>query len=250
MRKFIAIMVVLAACVACLPIESVDQDNAVEDLSKPYSLWAYYNFDGNTDDASGWYRDANPIGDPSFVNDTPSSDGKAIMLNGFKEQYLTIPYALPSAQQEYSVAFWIKDFTNGVVFCSTSSDYVRSYYPRLVITDDQLFRFYTAYDNYDHTEPFNFSCASMMSSQWCHVAVTCKKSQNDNSKVIRTLYVNGKAVDSQEYYWSEGNSPSMQIGGNCNGEYSKTFSGKLDNFRIYTVCLETKNVAYLYNNGL
>ena len=47
MRKFIAIMVVLAACVACLPIESVDQDNAMEDLSKPYSLWAYYNFDGN-----------------------------------------------------------------------------------------------------------------------------------------------------------------------------------------------------------
>ena len=250
MRKFIVIMQVLAACVACLPIESVDQDNAKEDLSKPYSLWAYYTFDKHTDDMSGWYRDANPIGNPSFVSDTPSGEGEAIMLNGFKQQYLTIPYALPAEQKEYSMAFWIKDFTNGVVFCSTSSDYVRSYYPRLVITDDQLFRFYTCYDNYDHTEPFNFSCASMMSSQWCHVAVTCKKSQNDDSKVIRTLYVNGKAVDSQEYYWSEGKSPSMQIGGNCNGAYSKTFSGKLDNFRIYTVCLEAKNVAYLYNNGL
>jgi hypothetical protein len=245
-----SILLIVSALVAftgCLPLPSIDRENAAEDPEHLDYLIAYYPFDGSADDMGTNGYNGVPINDPSYVDDTPSGSGKALRLNGFKKQYINIPYSYMNGLIEYSVSFWIKDFGMGMVFSAISSDYVRSDYPRLLITDTQKFRFYTGYDNYDQTLSFGYDCTSIMASEWHHVVLVV---YYQDTKIIRELYVDGVLIDANEGYWDKGVATKMTIGGDKNESYPMSISAKFDNFRFYGCALSHKDVLYLYNNNL
>lgn len=235
----------------CLPLSSVDADNAVNDPENIDYLLAYYPFDGTVEDCGGNNYHGLAVGEPSFVDDAAGGNGQALRLNGFKEQYVNIPYAFLNGLKEYSVSFWIKDFSVGMAFSAISSDYVRSDYPRLLITDNQRFRFYTGYDNYDSTSSFIYDCTSIMSSDWHHIVLVVSYDLHSGTDTyIKKLYVDGNLVDSAEAHWSEGVSTKINIGGNRNGSYPISLTAKFDNFRFYGCALSGNDVLYLFKNNL
>lgn len=245
--NLLAVLSIVIFMTGCLPLPSIDKENAPEDPEHVDYLIAYYPFEDSAADMGANGYDGIPMGTPSYVDDTPGGDGKALKLNGFKKQYINIPYSFMNGLKEYTISFWIKDFGIGMVFSAISSDYVRSDYPRLLITDNQKFRFYTGYDNYDSTPSFGFDCTPIMASEWHHVALVAYLYEQ---KFVRELYVDGILVDTNEGYWSKGNSTKMTIGGDKNGIYPMSISAKFDNFRFYGCALSKKDINYLYNNSL
>lgn len=245
--EFIVLALLLVFMTGCLPLPSLDQENAAEDVEHTDYLLAYYPFDDSTKDSGKNGYHGVPIGAPSYDEDTPSGSGKALKLNGFKGQYVNVPYPFLNGLNEYSVSFWIKDFGMGMVFSAISSDFVRSDYPRLLVTDSQKFRFYTGYDNYDTTPSFAFDCTPIMASEWHHVVLVVYLYGAD---LIKELYVDGVLIDSAKANrnWDEGITAKINIGGDKNGAYPVAMSAKFDNFRFYECALGRKDVEYLYQN--
>lgn len=249
MNKYLS-MAVLALCVACAPIQSIDTPNAPDDPEKTDYLIAHYTFDSNCFDMSANSYDAVAVGTPSFPGDTPDGSVAAIKINGFKGQFVNIPYSFMNGLKEYTVSMWVKDFTPGILFSAISSDYVRSDYPRLLVTDDQRFRFYTGYDNYDTTKPFAYDCVPIMSGDWHHIAVTVKGIEGKSDYVEASLYVDGVRVDSIENYWSGGASHKMVLGSDRDGSYPVSMTATYDNVRFYGCALSASEIKNLYNNCL
>lgn len=249
MKKIIIVLSILAVCISCLPLPSIDDVNAAPDSSYQSELLAYYTFDESLVDMSGNGYDGVAVGSPSYIEETPSGTGKAIRLNGIKNEFINIPYNFMAGLKDYSVAFWVKDFSMGLLFSCASSDGLRSDFPRLLVTDTQKFRFYTSYDNYDQTKPFQYDCTSIMSTEWHHIVVTCSYDVSSRSAVKR-LYIDGRLLDTADCLWNESYAVSICIGGNRGGAYPASLNAKLDNFRFYSSCLTGKEVSNLYQNKL
>ena len=251
MKKHLFSFAALLVLSGCLPLPSIDKDNAVKDPEQVDYLIAYYPFEDSVQDEGENAYHGLAVGNPTYVEDTPDGRGKAIRLNGIKGQYVNIPYAFLNGHKEYSVSFWIKDFSIGMAFSAISSDYVRSDYPRLLITDNQKFRFYTCYDNYDSTASFIYDCTSIMASEWHHVALVVSQDPDAGYyAIVKKLYIDGTLVDSASASWDEGVSAKINIGGDRSGTYPVSLNAKFDNFRFYGCALNGNDVMYLYNNCL
>lgn len=260
MCKSVKILLLLL-CVSCAPLPSIDtpdsdMNNTPDNPDIPDTpsaedfLMAYYTFDNSTADLSGNSYDAIAIGDPTFVESTPDGSAAALRLNGIKGQFVNIPYEFMNGLKNYTVAMWIKDFGAGILFSAISSDYIRSDYPRMVITDEQKFRFYAGYDNYDTSVPFSYDCVSIMAGDWHHIAVTVDSQASGYGNVKTNFYVDGVRVDSMEKYWSEGAAYKMVLGGNNDGKYPLLMSATYDNVRFYNCTLTAAEVKNLYNSRL
>lgn len=256
-------ILLLLLCVSCAPLPSIDLPDSDINNTPPVDapgkedepsvedfLMAYYTFDNSTADLSRNSYDAVAIGTPTFTEDTPDGSAAALRVNGIKEQYINIPYEFMNGLKNYTVAMWIKDFNSGILFSAISSDYIRSDYPRLVVTDEQKFRFYAGYDNYDSSVPFSYDCMSMMAGDWHHLAVTVDSAASKNGYVKTILYVDGVRVDSMEKYWSEGAAYKMVLGGNNDGKYPLLMSATYDNVRFYNCTLTAGEIKNLYNERL
>lgn len=218
---------------------------SADEIAVPQGLVSYYTFDaGDASDATENELDGVLIKSPSFVEGTVNGKGRALHLNGIKEQYMSIPYNVFKNLNKLSASFWIKDFSIGVIFSAISSDYVRSDYPRLIATQSGTFRFYTGYDNYDSTPGFVYEYTSIQSSEWHHVAVTMNGE-------TRTLYIDGVRVDSNKGSVNSGNHESTKIliGGNNEGKYDvDCMTMKIDNIRFYQRCLSDSEIEEIYES--
>ena len=214
-------------------------------------LMLYYTFDnGDCSDASDMEIDGQAIGSPSFLDgNTPSGTGKCIFLNGTKGQYINIPYCLFDGYTAYSISVWLKDFSTGSIVSGVSSGNYYNY-PRLHFNSDGKMALQTEYGyggQIENSQNYHFiyPCASLQSGEWHHIVVTCNKSS-------QKLYIDGTLVDTKSDNCHYENSYStyatkVQIGGNGDGVFSVSFSGKLDNVRLYGKELSKQDVKDIYN---
>lgn len=222
-----------------------------KDVYEPVS---YYTFDSmNADDVSGHECHGYCVEGATYTDDTPSGSGRALFINGFKNQYVSIPYNVFAGKVTYSIAFWIKDFSKGPIISAISSEYPRCDYPRIIAGESQ-FTFYTCYDNYNTTEPFVYNITPILSPDWHHVAVTCENNGSLGS-ALKCLYIDGKLIDKKQGYssayvnrygWDEDIITTVQIGGNRNGYYDITPSMKIDNIRFYTSAISLSHIKELF----
>ena len=236
---------VLSFTTAVSSADDGGNDSDSGSLAVPQGLASYYTFDdGDANDSTDNELDGLLINNPSFVDKTPNGVGKALSLNGVKEQYMSIPYNVFNNLTKLSVSFWIKDFNMGVVFSAISTDYVRSDHPRLISDTSNKFRFYTGYDNYDQTSSFAYIYTPIQSETWSHIAVT----MNDDTRV---LYVNGVRVDTNQAssHKSGHASTKVNIGGDNEGKYNAGYmTMKIDNIRFYQRCLSDAEIKEIYNS--
>ena len=224
-------------------------------------LASYYTFDSeNAYDSTENELHGNPIGDVSFVQDSPTGNGLSLYLSTFKKGYINIPYNMFAGRVEYTFSFWIKDFTGGMIMGAVSSEYVRSDFPRLIITTGGLGRFYTCYDNYNTTEAFEYDFTTLMSSGWHHIVLTSASADEwDKRKITKSLFIDGVLVSSlsgyaDRYYsvhgYDEDIIKKVHIGGDRDGVYDIAPSMKLDNVRFYIRPLTASEVKVLFVNKL
>lgn len=211
--------------------------------SLPVAPLAYYSFDKTADDVSGNCRNGNLEGSPSYIADSPSGEGYSLKLNGFKNQYVNIPYPIFSGMASYTASFWVKDFSQGAIFSGTGVSEIDQR-PRLIVTDSQKFQFDVQYSYSGKDYRFSYDCTPIMSSAWHHIVVSSDNGEN-------TLYIDGSKVEMVSTYFYKGsNTPKFNLGGNCDGSLSTFMTMKVDNVSFYDVCLTEDNVKYMYDNKL
>jgi hypothetical protein len=238
----------------CLPLPSIDDgtDTGTDGVTdkEPSHLLAHYSFENSFDDVSGMGKNGVGLNDPSFITDTPSGKGFALKLNGFKDQYVNIPYQFFYDEKNYSISLWLKDFSIGVIISASGSRQTHYDFPKLMSTDNSKFQFFAKQDNSggDYTDEFSLDFTSIQSNDWHHIVVTCE--EFGEYDVICRLYVDGQLIDSIESGWTESSCQGMFIGGTKNGEYPNAISAKYDEVRIYGCTLSASEIYYLYNNCL
>lgn len=253
----------LTSCTSRLnePREEPSENESPEE-PRVAKLVSYYTFNQkNAKDSSGFGYDGISQGAVTYESDTPDGDGYSAHLNAFMEPAnINIPYNVFSGQLNYSIAFWIKDFSFGVIMNAISSDGIRSDFPRIYATSSNCFRFVTCYDNWDQTESFDYNNIDLMDSGWHHIAFVAKSTDPYFLDIVaRHLYVDGSRVASdagktQKYVnyhgWDEDIITKVQVGGDRNGAYEYGISMFIDNIRFYTGALTDAEVKELFVNRL
>jgi len=214
-----------------------NDDWSSEEIVVPQGLMLFYTFDDEkASDLTENELDGSLMNSPSFISETIDGTGKALHLNGVKEQFVSIPYNVLKALSKYSVSLWIKDFSQGIVFSSEGGEDI----PYLYVRDNQRFMLYNNYYGYYDNYTFAYDCTSIMSSAWHHIAV----SSYDG---LMTLYVDGTKVDAISANYSTSNSTKMTIGGLSNLS-SSYMTMKVDNVRFYQRVLSDSEIKEIYND--
>jgi len=192
-------------------------------------LVAYYPFDGNTNDFSGYENHGTENGGVSY---STGIHGQAIKLDGVNN-YITIADSVSiSPTKAITLSAWVKpDFISdslgfriiskclSVNDCGKNSYILGFYYMQVLNT------------------PFYISARARV-SEWSHIVGTFDGN-------YMKLYKNGNLIDSQ---YVSGNifdsSAPLTIG--ANGHFSENYAGFIDDARIYNRALSEEEVKELY----
>lgn len=210
------------------------------DINK--GLVLYYNFDnGTASDLT--VNDFNGIlqNNPEFITETPNQKGQAIFLNGFKENFINIPYNSLGDSISYTMSLWIKDFTSGEIIKSFDS-YGKDAELCLSASMERNFQFKTGIYSSDIHTFSNYNFKDIQQGSW-HLITICLDAQ---TKLLK-LYIDGYLVDNSKVIRT--NKPALiklQIGSNSDNPNSF----KIDNFRIYNRCITAEEVKLIYSTEL
>ena len=224
-----------------------------KDIVVKEGLLAYWNFDnGNSNDATDNGYDANLIGNPKFINETPNGYGKALLLQAAKKQYMVVPYNLIPAT--FTICFWVKDFGTGLFFAEPKG--------RGLAVNNEGRLGLTRWDG-PFFQPllFDYNSRNIQSSGWHHIAIVVRSSGNGYNSNVFQLFIDGKKVDEQTgSYWytyskfqfggaivGTGNSIGDMMDGNKK-TILPAMSFKVDNIRIYSRLLNVNEIKQIYNS--
>ncbi|MBO5843614.1 MAG: hypothetical protein J6Q96_01955 [Bacteroidales bacterium] len=207
-----------------------------KDIVIKEGLLAYWNFDnGNSNDATDNGYDANLIGNPKFINETPNGYGKALLLQAAKKQYMVVPYNLIPAT--FTMCFWVKDFGGGLLFAEPKGRGLG------VSIENRIVFLGRSYGSLKLLM-FDYNSIDIQSSGWHHIAIVVRSSNRYGDTVFQ-LFIDGKKVDEQtgNYIYE---SSKFQFGGAIEGAGSTSF--KVDNIRIYSRLLNVNEIKQIYNS--
>lgn len=208
--------------------EETPQEDTSIDLQR--ELKAYYTFnDGTCTDISGNACHGILNGSPEVIDDTPTGNGCALFLNGYREQFINIPQNPLSGLKEATYSFWIKEFGPGLIIGVVGSNSSLSA-PYCSYTQEESFVL--------NNKAFNGNFHEAKES-WNMITVT--QTQNEQK-----LYFNGVLYDTQSKDSNSSSGSKIQIGGNGDDSYKYWQSMKIDNIRIYSRALNAYEVAKIY----
>lgn len=215
-----------------------EQDKASRpDINK--GLVLYYNFDdGTAKDLTINGYNGILQNSPEFTNETPNQKGQAVFLNGFKENFINIPYNPIADSTNYTVSLWLKDFTSGEIIKSFDSN-GKDAELGLTAELERTFQFKVGkYDYYNYSFS-NYNFSNIQQGSW-HLITISLDSKLEELK----LYIDGNLVD--KVGGARTHEPKLiklQIGSNSDNPNSF----KIDNFRIYNRCISAEEVKMIYD---
>lgn len=231
-----------------------EQSGNVDDtgVAVKQGLMFYLSFDGSTvQDESDNELEAVSIGSPSFLTDTPSGSGMSLALNGTKGQYISIPYPLFDGLNNYSIAFWAKDFgTGSFVSALNKNGYASGNRPKVYLsaTGKLIFDTYgrDVTNSQYWTPPFSYPLTDIQSGKWHHFCVTLDIASYRNAE--KKLYVDGVFVDTIVDDTCDISTTKVIIGGNAEGGYAVSMTTKIDNVRFYNRTLSKEEAKAIYDS--
>lgn len=216
-------------------------------------LKLYYTFDNeDCTDATDNEVDALGVNNPTYLTDTPNGKGKALFINGTKEQYVNIPFNLFKGLDRFSISLWIKDFSAGSVISGIeSSVYSNDMIPKFYMNSNNKvgFDMNTYSYGYEVSLFSSYNYSSIQSGKWHHIVVMYDHNEDSKYSGVASLYVDGVLVDNMNSYWRDPSAiTKVHIGGNGNGTFPGYSTFKVDNVRIYGRCLNKNEVKEIYNS--
>jgi hypothetical protein len=202
-------------------------------------LIAWYKFDGNANDSSGYGKNATLYGSPTFVT---GKSGNAVNLSG-SSQYVGMPSGIVSGLNNFTVATWVKITTLSTwsrIFDFGTGTTVNMF---LTPQSGSGVRFAITTNGNGSEQRIN-GTAALSTGTWVHVAVTLSGNTG-------TLYVNGAVVGTNTNMTlrpsSLGTTGNNYIG---RSQYADPYlNGQIDNFRIYNRALSASEISSLYSSG-
>ena len=222
-----------------------------KDIAVKAGLLAYWNFDdSNADDATDNGYDANLVGSPKFVNETPNGYGKSLLLQAAKSQRMVIPFKL--IPETFTICFWVKDFGTGLLFGEPKGR-------GLTVSSEGTISL-TRWDAiFFQPLSFDYNARSIQSDGWHHIAISVKSNGNGYGGNVFRLFIDGRQVDEQTgSYWYTAS--KFQFGGAITDSESsmdynagaktivRATSFKVDNIRIYSRVLNVNDIKQIYNS--
>lgn len=111
MKKQLFQPLLLAALLAGLMFTACKKDSDTSASSIPADgLVAYYPFDGNAQDESGFNNHGNPNNGVQFVRNRNNEEGKAVFFDGI-DDYIKVPHSGGinfGKDQDFTVSLWLK----------------------------------------------------------------------------------------------------------------------------------------------
>ena len=199
-------------------------------------LAAYFRFNGTTrSDVSA--IQGNPINGPQYTTDSPDGT-QAIALSSIDGSQIVFPKSLiVYPNNNYSVTFWMKGFSDGHVWSMACGDY-RYNYPKLTIKDGKFF----IYNVTDYTGS-SFSHPAL-DYNWHFIAIVVK---SEGSTVMGSLYIDGVLVDSIKLYGSTNRACTKFLLGGASESDNNAIDTIFDNLRVYSSrALTDEEVAQIY----
>lgn len=214
-------------------------------------LTAYYQFNDTYDDTMGIF-DGFGINTPTFVTGV---SGEAVQFSKSTDSSVSIPYGLINSQS-FSISFWAKDLSDGLLFYSKCSDNDNRF--SMSITNGSIGFYASRYSNiYERDKKdYLFTHPNICDDKWHHIVITSTRSNETSSNWRSTLYIDGKRTSIINEYVSatagESNYPNTFVIGGSTNFYNKTVSAcgyTVDNFRVYDSReLSAAEVKELYNS--
>ena len=224
-------------------------NNQTNDLTITDGLVTYYNFDNDLHDLSDYNNHAHTVNNPEFTTDTPNSKGKALNLSGAKKQYLVIP-SNPLAKtdgyttlNEYTVSFWIKGISTGMIFSLIDSQESSSL-PYFYIKDN-AFNIGIKQNGTAETILFGSGVTDFQNGLWHMVTYTAKQG-------IQSLYIDSglwseKKVAYPTYQLTTKN--PIHFGGDGGfPNYRTASSFIIDNIRFHNIAITPNQIEQIYNS--
>lgn len=214
--------------------ESGDGNTPSGDIAVKANLLAYYTFDDETmNDSYDYEMHGQLYNSPSFTDNTPNGNGKALFLNAVKGQYANIPYMPFANRTALSISFWVKDFGNGTLFNSYSGDV--TYGPALIAKEGGNLQFLGGY-YFGNTEiDFSYKFKALQDGQWHMICSTMSSNGTVN------LYIDGIKADTGHSAYTNFEGNSIKFGGDLSSMY-------IDNIRFYGIDLTLEEVREIYNS--
>ena len=214
-------------------------------------LYAYYPFNGDADDAIG-DNFGTVMGNASLTSDRFGTDNKAYSFDG-SDDYISLhePWfdGNPSVSAfTYSTWIYVDGYPNQQSSINTKEGYWRTVGIQLGTSGQIVFGGSQPSPNAYHD--WSTSSSAITVGQWNHIAVTFT---NSNLRI----YINGQlsvdetaSISNWTFTWSdEGNSTNTNLIGAVApaSGVTKFFSGKIDDFAMWSRALTANEVAELYD---
>ena len=214
-------------------------------------LYAYYPFNGDADDVIG-DNFGTVMGNASLTSDRFGTDNKAYSFDG-SDDYISLhePWfdGNPSVSAfTYSTWIYVDGYPNQQSSINTKEGYWRTVGIQLGTSGQIVFGGSQPSPNAYHD--WSTSSSSITVGQWNHIAVTFT---NSNLRI----YINGQlsvdetaSISNWTFTWSDqGNSTNTNLIGAVApaSGVTKFFSGKIDDFAMWSRALTANEVAELYD---
>jgi trimeric autotransporter adhesin len=213
----------------------------------PTDSYAYYPFNGNTNDVSGNGHHGMPVGNPVLTSDRFGRRDSAYQLNGI-DQYVMLPAF--GISTDLSVSFWIKTtatdpntFPSGTFIVDRDVGGARRDWSVCLGLGERI-QFNTGTTS---GENILSSDSSVNNDVWNHIVVV-----RNTSVSWKGIYINGtvnKASAFDNVAFSN-NSTAMCVGACGIGPSThRCFGGLIDDVRIFSRALTINEISALFHEG-
>ncbi len=221
----------LNSCIVKDDIEAGDLNNTSAGLE------LFINFDSQTaiDVSGNGYNGV--LGGSRFVTNTPNGSGYAYNIVETSD-LLTIPYNPFRGLDEYSICFWLRDPSQGLLMNAygNSTDSNTANYPTIRISDNLL---YSGFCSYSINDYFNYNPSTLLQNgEWHYLVITVTSTE-------QSLYIDGSKVSTQVEYVDSSNSSEIHFGGVLYNYAGSVM--KIDNIRVYNRAISSQEISLIYN---
>ena len=240
--------------VTATKVESGGDDPVTGETVVTQGLYTYYKFDGNFEDATENEIHGFGTASPAFVEGV-TSESKAVKFSKTNNSSFVVSKPIIDNQQ-MTICFWGKDFSDGHIFHLTSS-YKNEPMCTLNMVEGKL-KFVVTRNNNGN---YNYSAQafvhpSLTDGKWHHIVLISDLGITNTSLITNTLYVDGQevyTVTESTFAWasSYGSGTSFTMGGSFKFGNNSSFTAtnmSVDNFRVYdTRRLSASEIKEIYN---
>lgn len=228
--------------------------NDISETVVSQGLYTYYKFDENFEDATENEIHGFGTASPAFVEGV-TSESKAVKFSKTNNSSFVVSKPIIDNQQ-MTICFWGKDFSDGHIFHLTSS-YKNEPMCTLNMVEGKL-KFVVTRNNNGN---YNYSAQafvhpSLTDGKWHHIVLISDLGITNTSLITNTLYVDGQevyTVTESTFAWasSYGSGTSFTMGGSFKFGNNNSFTAtnmSVDNFRVYdTRRLSASEIKEIYN---